>query len=210
MTACRPGTRSGRSSSRRPSRRRSTSSAARCLRSPTIRQAPTFANTIEALDRAGRRLDRVGSLFGVMTSNMSNPQYQALQREWGPRLAAASDEIVLNRGPLPAHPRRLRGAGKLRPRRPAAAGRRPAATRPSCAAAPTSRPSRSSSSPRYNQQLARLFAEFSEKVLHDEETHIVAAEAELAGVPADVRNAAAAAARERNLPAGQFAIVNTR
>ena len=62
----------------------------------------------------------------------------------------------------------------------------------------------------YNQELARLFAEFSEKVLADEQTFITASEAELAGVPADVRNAAAAAARERNLPAGQFAIVNTR
>ena len=62
----------------------------------------------------------------------------------------------------------------------------------------------------YNQELARLFAQFGEKVLADERTHIVATEAELAGVPADVKAAAAAAARERNLPAGQFAIVNTR
>jgi peptidyl-dipeptidase Dcp len=62
----------------------------------------------------------------------------------------------------------------------------------------------------YNQELARLFAAFSEKVLADEETYIAVSDAELAGVPEDVRNAAAAAARERNLPAGQFAIVNTR
>ena len=62
----------------------------------------------------------------------------------------------------------------------------------------------------YNQELARLFAEFNQKLLADEETYITATEAELAGVPADVRGAAAAAARERSLPAGQFAIVNTR
>ena len=51
--------------------------------------APTFENTIEALERAGQRLDRVGAVFGVMTSNMSTPEYQALDREWSPRLAAA-------------------------------------------------------------------------------------------------------------------------
>ena len=62
----------------------------------------------------------------------------------------------------------------------------------------------------YNQQLAGLFAQFSEKVLADESTHIVVTEADLGGVPADVRATAAAAARERSLPAGQFAIVNTR
>src|SRR5688500_10058483 len=58
--------------------------------------APTFANTIEALEKAGERLGRVGTLFGVMTGNMTNPAYQALQREWGPKLAAASDEIILD------------------------------------------------------------------------------------------------------------------
>ena len=42
----------------------------------------------------------------------------------------------------------------------------------------------------YNQQLAGLFAEFSEKVLADESTYITATEAELAGVPEDVKDAA--------------------
>ncbi|HYI63718.1 MAG TPA: M3 family metallopeptidase [Allosphingosinicella sp.] len=172
-------------------------------------EPPTFANTIEALDRAGRRLDRVGALFGVMTGNMSNPQYQALQREWGPRLAAASDEIVLN----PALFQRIRAIYEARTSSGLDAQQQRVVTRryeafvrrgANLSAAQKQQLSQ------YNQQLARLFAEFSEKVLHDEETHIVAAEAELAGVPADVRNAAAAAARERGLPAGQFAIVNTR
>ncbi|MGZ8359992.1 MAG: M3 family metallopeptidase, partial [Allosphingosinicella sp.] len=62
----------------------------------------------------------------------------------------------------------------------------------------------------YNQELARLFAAFSEKVLADEQTWIAVTQADLAGIPADVRATAAAAARERNLAAGQFAIVNTR
>ena len=58
--------------------------------------APTFANTVEALEKTGQRLDRVLSLFGVMTDNMTTPAYQALEKEWSPKLSAASDEITLN------------------------------------------------------------------------------------------------------------------
>ena len=42
----------------------------------------------------------------------------------------------------------------------------------------------------YNQQLATAFANFSEKVLADESSFITATEAELKGVPADVKAAA--------------------
>ena len=59
-------------------------------------QAPTFANTVEALEKTGQRLDRVLSVFGVMTSNMATPEYQALDKEWSPKLSAAFDEIILN------------------------------------------------------------------------------------------------------------------
>ncbi len=58
--------------------------------------APTFANTVEALEKAGERLDRVLSVFGVMTDNMATPAYQALDKEWSPKLSAAFDEIILN------------------------------------------------------------------------------------------------------------------
>jgi len=172
-------------------------------------QAPTFANTIEALERAGRTLDRVSALFGVMTGNMTNPQYQALQREWGPRLAAASDEIVLN----PKLFQRIRAVYEARESAGLDAQQKRVVTRryeSFVRRGANLTPEQKQQLSQYNQQLAGLFAEFSEKVLRDEESFITASEAELAGVPADVRNAAAAAARERNLPAGQFAIVNTR
>jgi peptidyl-dipeptidase Dcp len=169
----------------------------------------TFANTIEPLERAGRTLDRVSALFGVMTSNMTNPQYQALQREWGPRLAAANDEIVLN----PKLFQRIRTVYEARESAGLDAQQKRVVTRrydSFVRRGANLTPEQKQQLSQYNQQLAGLFAEFSEKVLRDEESFITASEAELAGVPADVRNAAAAAARERNLPAGQFAIVNTR
>ncbi|HYN46000.1 MAG TPA: M3 family metallopeptidase [Allosphingosinicella sp.] len=171
--------------------------------------APTFQNTVEALDRAGQRLDRVGSVFGVMTDNMATPAYQALDREWSPRLAAAYDEINLN----PALFQRVRTVYEARERSGLNAQQQRAATRlyeQFERRGANLNPEQKRQLSTYNQELARLFSAFNEKVLADEQTFITASEADLAGVPADVRNAAAAAARERSLPAGQFAIVNTR
>ncbi|MDQ8755375.1 M3 family metallopeptidase [Sphingosinicella sp. LHD-64] len=173
------------------------------------REAPTFANTIEAMERAGRRLGRVGAVFGVMSSNMSNPEYQAAQREWGPRLAAASDAIILN----PELFQRVRAVYEARERSGLDAQQQRVVTRyyeQFTRRGANLNPEQKQQLSAYNQELARLFAQFSEKLLADEQTFVTAGETDMAGVPADVRNAAAAAARERNLPAGQFAIVNTR
>jgi peptidyl-dipeptidase Dcp len=171
--------------------------------------APTFANTVEALEKVGQRLDRVLSLFGVMTSNMTNPAYQALDKEWSPKLSAASDEIVLN----PKLFARVKAVYDARQTSGLDAKQQRLVTR--LYESFTRRGANLNATQKqqlsaYNQQLAERFATFSEKVLADESTHIVATEAEMKGVPADVKAAAASAAKERNLPAGQYAIVNTR
>jgi peptidyl-dipeptidase Dcp len=62
------------------------------------REAPTFENTIAALERAGRTLDRLERMFGVARESVTNPAYQALEREWQPKLAAAADAIAFNGG----------------------------------------------------------------------------------------------------------------
>jgi peptidyl-dipeptidase Dcp len=173
------------------------------------RSAPTFANTVEPLERSGQRLDRVLAIFGVMTSNMATPAYQALDREWSPRLAAASDEIILN----PALFQRIRTIYEARETSGLNAQQQRVITRlynQFVRSGANLNADQKQQLTALNQQLAGLFSQFSEKVLADESTHIVATAAELRGVPEDVRNAAAAAARERNLPAGSFAIVNTR
>jgi peptidyl-dipeptidase Dcp len=59
-------------------------------------QAPTFANTIEAGEKAGQLLGRVQSIFGVYTDNLSTPEIQAIDKEWSPKLSAAYDEITLD------------------------------------------------------------------------------------------------------------------
>jgi peptidyl-dipeptidase Dcp len=171
--------------------------------------APTFANTVEALEKAGERLGRVSALFGVMTGNMTNPQYQALQKQWGPKLAAASDEITLN----PKLFQRIKAVYDSRQTAGLDAKQQRLVTRlhdsyvrRGANLSPEGKQQLSA----YNQQLASAFASFSEKVLADESTHIAANEAEMKGVPQDVKAAAKAAAKERGLPADVYAIVNTR
>lgn len=56
----------------------------------------TFDNTIVAMERAGRLLDRVSSVFGNLSGANTNDTLQALDRELAPKLAAHSDAIRLN------------------------------------------------------------------------------------------------------------------
>ncbi|MCP3733415.1 M3 family metallopeptidase [Sphingomonas sp. RP10(2022)] len=168
--------------------------------------APTFANTFVPMQLAGQRYGRVMTLFGVMTGNMNSPVYQALDREWSPKFAAASDAITFDpklfarieavyaaRAKLDAQQQRLvtrtydsyvRQGAKLN-----------AAQKAQLSA--------------YNQQLASAFSDFSKRLLADEGTAIlVTDEAELAGVPDSVKAVARAAATERGQTG--WAIVNTR
>jgi peptidyl-dipeptidase Dcp len=170
---------------------------------------PTFANTVEALEKVGERLDRVLSIFGVMTSNMTTPAYQALDKEWSPKLSAASDEITLN----PQLFQRVKAVYDARQGAGLDAKQQRLVTR--LYESFTRRGANLDAAQKqqlsaYNQELAGKFATFSEKVLADESTYIAATEAEMKGVPQDIKAAAASAARERNLPAGSYAIVNTR
>ena len=61
-------------------------------------EAPTFANTIEELERTGKLLSRVGRVFSNLASSNTNPQLQELQRELSPMLSAHYDKISLNEG----------------------------------------------------------------------------------------------------------------
>ncbi len=172
-------------------------------------EAPTFANTIEAMEKAGQRLGRVQTLFGVMTDNMSTPAYQALDKEWSPKLSAANDEITLNPklfGRIETLYNNRAGLG-LDPKQDRLLTRTYDYFVRNGAKLDEAQKAQLSG---YNQQLASLFSEFNSRLLADEGTHTTANEKELAGVPADVKGAALEAAKGRNLPAGTYALKNTR
>ena len=171
--------------------------------------APTFANTIEAMERSGERLDRVQSIFGVYSSNLATPEVQALNKEWSPKLSATYDKVNLNgalfariadlyarKDSLGLDAKQLRLLTRTYEGFVRRGAKLDAAGKAQLSA--------------YNQQLATLFADFNAKLLADEGKFTQASAAEMAGVPQDVKDAAAAAAKEAGMPAGTYAIANTR
>ena len=58
--------------------------------------APTFANTIEAMELAEDLLDRVSGVFFNLASSDATPARQALEKDLAPKLAAFSSEVTMN------------------------------------------------------------------------------------------------------------------
>lgn len=58
--------------------------------------APSFANTIEALEESGRTLERVSNIFDCVYSADTNPTLDKVQEAEAPRLSAHQDAISLN------------------------------------------------------------------------------------------------------------------
>lgn len=58
--------------------------------------APTFANTILALEKSGELLSRVSAAFGGVTGAYTNPALEKVQQEMAPKGAAHHDAIYLD------------------------------------------------------------------------------------------------------------------
>lgn len=59
-------------------------------------QAPTFENTLLALEKSGEELGRARRVFGALASAHTNDTLKNIQRELSPKFAAHSDAIYLN------------------------------------------------------------------------------------------------------------------
>ncbi|WP_138429303.1 M3 family metallopeptidase [Fodinibius saliphilus] len=59
-------------------------------------EAPTFDNTIVAMEKSGELLNRTRSVFYNLTSAHTNNEIQKIQKEMAPKSAAHSDNILLN------------------------------------------------------------------------------------------------------------------
>jgi peptidyl-dipeptidase Dcp len=171
--------------------------------------APTFDNTFLPIERAGRTYTRVRRMFFVMTGNESTPEYQALNKEVAPKLAAAEDEIHFDAGLF----KRIETIYKARSGAALTAEQVRLVERTYEEFARSGATLNAADKTRLsqiNQELAGLFADFSDKLLADENTWVVVDnKADLAGLPDSIVSAAAAAASERKLD-GKWVIVNTR
>lgn len=171
---------------------------------------PDFANTIEALERAGRALSRVGGVFYNLTGADTNEALQAIEREMSPISARHWSAIMMDEGlfarvdavnakrdtlGLGAEQARLlertykgfiRSGAKLAPEDK----KRLAAI---------------------NERLAALGTQFSQNVLKDESSYalFIEDEAGLAGLPEFLKAAMARAAADRGKP-GQHAVTLSR
>ena len=172
--------------------------------------APTFTNTIEAMERAGDALDRVSAVFFNLAATDTNADIQAIERAMAPRFAkhgmriyqdqklfARVDALVKTRKKLKLSEEQARVLERYhRAFVKAGAGLAPKAKKRMAAIA---------------QRMSVLGTRFSQNLLADEQAFVLVLEDEtdLAGLPESVRAAAAQTAQDRGHP-GKHAITLAR
>ncbi|MGV2978754.1 M3 family metallopeptidase [Camelimonas sp. ID_303_24] len=164
-----------------------------------------FDNVIAAMERAGAKLTRVSNLFFNLSSADTSPEIQAIEREMAPVLARHYNAIALDPA-LFARVLAVPEAG-LTPEQARLLEREKTGFRRAGAGLPPETMARLSD---IAARLATLGASFAQNVLADESAWEMALdEADLAGLPDDLRNAAAQAANERGQP-GRYVITLSR
>lgn len=170
---------------------------------------PTFENTIEAMERSGKVLDRAFAYYGIFSSNMSSPEFREVQTELAPIFSEFRSKITQNEqlfqriktvyenakeNPLPTDQQRV---VELTYQGFAMNGADLDAEKKEKYAA-------------INKELSTLYTKFSNNVLHDEENYVTYLnENQLDGLPdAFVKSAARIA--ESKGKAGEYAVTNTR
>ena len=161
---------------------------------------PSFANTIEALERAGETLERVGSVFHLLAGAHTNDAILAMERDLAPVEAKHWNSILLN-GALFSRIDGLvarRGALALGPEQERVLDRYHLMFKRAGAALDGKAKTRLAA---INERLATLGTAFGQNVLADEQGFALEldGEADLAGLPDFVRAATRAAAQERGL-----------
>ena len=170
---------------------------------------PSFADTIEALERSGTLLDRVSRVFSNLDASDTSPALEAIARDYAPKLAQHQMRVALDAGLFAriaelyarraelglAHDQmRLIERHHLRfVRNGALLG-----------------PEQKTRMAAITERLATLHTLFGQNVLHDErEWRLALDAADLDGLPDFLRAAAARAAEERGL-GGRYAITLAR
>lgn len=172
--------------------------------------APTFDNTIVAMEKAGKPLTRAFAFFNIWQGNMNTAAFQPIETRLAPQLSAFQDKITQN--------------AKLFARidavynSPAKAKLTPEQQRLvwfywnnfTQQGAKLSAADKAKLSD-VNQQLATLYTKFSQNELADEENYaLVVTKDQLGGLPQALVDGFAEDAKAHNLPAGQYRIANTR
>ena len=161
---------------------------------------PTFANTIVALERAGRTLNRVAGVFYNLTGAHTSEELQAVEREIAPQLAAHETAVMLN----PKIFTRVEDLYKRRDRlRLTDEQRRVLELHHTWLVRAGAKLGRKAKArvAEINERLATLATQFAQNVLKDEQSWrlVLDGERDLAGLPSTVRASAARAAADAGL-----------
>jgi len=162
-------------------------------------EPPTFANTIEALERSGALLEKAENVFSNLVSSLGTDELERIERDFAPRLAQHGTAIALDPA-LFARVDRLhaeRHVLGLEPDAMRLLERRHLAFIRSGANLGTAEKARMSA---ISERLATLHTQFGQNVVHDEKTwHLQLDDTDLDGLPDFVRDGARRAADERGV-----------
>jgi peptidyl-dipeptidase Dcp len=160
---------------------------------------PTFANTIEALERSGRTLGRVGGVFGNLVASQGGEALEALDREMSPKLAQHGMQVSLD----PAVFSRVDALHSQRETLDLSEDQRRLLERTHLGfvrSGAALAPAEKARMTEISERLAVLHTEFGQNVLHDEKAwQLPLAETDLDGLPDFVRAGARQAAAERGM-----------
>jgi len=169
--------------------------------------APTFENTIVALERAGRDLDRVNVYFDLWSENLSTPEFRKIQEEMAPKLADHVSKIRQNSALFARIKSVYEGKETLRP------DQKRLTWLVYNSFAHNGATLQGEAKERYaaiNKRLATLYTQFNNNVLADEEGYVeYLTKDQLSGLSESFVRSAAAAAKERGKE-GSYAVTNTR
>ena len=171
--------------------------------------APTFENTIVEMERTGQELNRIFSYWGIWSSNMSSPEFRAIQGEMAPKLSAFFSTITQNDKLF----QRVKSVYEGKEMKTLRKDQQRLVYLTYNQFARNGATLDEKGKARYaeiNQRLAELHTEFGNNVLADQDKYVLYLNKEqLGGLPDTLVKAAAAAATEREQE-GKYAITNTR
>lgn len=172
-------------------------------------EAPTFENTIVAMEKAGKTLNRVFTYYGVMGSNVSSPEFRAVQVELAPKLSDFRSKISQNEKLF----QRIKTVYEASQETPLESQEQRVVDLTYKRFEMNGANLNTEDKKRYaeiNKELSTLYTDFANNVLHDEENYITyLTEDQLGGLSNGFIKSAAKIAVD-NGEDGKYAITNTR
>lgn len=171
--------------------------------------APTFKNTIEALEGSQQELKRVFTYYGIYSANLSSPEFRTVAKELAPKIADYRSKINQNEKLF----KRIKAVYDASKNTPLDADKQRVVDLIYKQFEMNGAELSSEKKKRYaeiNKKLSELYTSFSNNLLHDEESYITyLTKKQLGGLPEDFVKSAAKIA-EDNGKKDMYAITNTR